>query len=132
MGWLSSAGSVARMVGPVAASYIFSYLGAFWIFTAMLGLMVLAIILTAGCYKKLAYHDGYEQINWDKLNEKIWNDFSFVFFIGSAEQKCPTTTRSPGKIICVSAWKCERVPDTFSCDFIILKQHKQTTDTKVD
>ncbi|PRP85230.1 hypothetical protein PROFUN_07000 [Planoprotostelium fungivorum] len=64
MGWLSSSGSVARMIGPLSATYIYNYKGALWIFTIMCSMMTLAFVITIGAYRKLAYKNshGYQQI----------------------------------------------------------------------
>jgi len=55
MGWLSSAGSIARIVGPVVASYGLQYGGSsgFLIFIIMISMTGLTTILTCVSYRVL-------------------------------------------------------------------------------
>jgi len=50
MGWLSSSGSMARIIGPVFASNGFQYGGGRLVFGVMAGLMVLCTLILMGSY----------------------------------------------------------------------------------
>jgi MFS family permease len=64
MGWLSSAGSIARIIGPVFASYSFAYGGGRMVFASMMGLMFVVFLTLAGAYKTLRPRTtGQEAIN---------------------------------------------------------------------
>ena len=53
MGWLSSSGSVARIIGPVFASYAFQYGGPRLVFAAMIVVNALTFLILAISYKIL-------------------------------------------------------------------------------
>jgi len=53
MGYLSTSGSAARMVGPIGASYILDYVGGSLVFLITAALLVTSLILTVVCYTKL-------------------------------------------------------------------------------
>jgi len=53
MGWLSSSGSMARIVGPVVASYALQYGGTsgYLVFILMIGLTGMASLIVLASYK---------------------------------------------------------------------------------
>ncbi len=53
MGWLSSSGSVARIIGPVVASYSLEYGGPRLVFFLMDGLVFVTLIALIASYKVL-------------------------------------------------------------------------------
>lgn len=53
MGWLTASGSGARTLGPVFVSHVYTILGPRWAFSIICGIVLVAIILLAGMYKRL-------------------------------------------------------------------------------
>lgn len=53
MGWLTASGSGARTLGPVFVSHVYTILGPRWAFSIICGIVLAAIILLAGMYKRL-------------------------------------------------------------------------------
>lgn len=54
MGWLSSAGSIARIVGPLIASYVYSYGNSLILFIIIEALISTTFISYLLFYKRLA------------------------------------------------------------------------------
>jgi len=54
MGWMSSASSVSRILGPIACSYTLQYKGPSIVFIEIMSLAVIALITLTVGYKKLA------------------------------------------------------------------------------
>ena len=63
MGWLSSAGSIARIIGPVFASYSFAWGGGRLVFASMMGLMFVVFVILVASYRALKPRTGQEPIN---------------------------------------------------------------------
>lgn len=53
MGWLSTSGSAARILGPVFISHVYTYLGPRWAFSLVCGIVVLTILLMGAVYRRL-------------------------------------------------------------------------------
>ena len=53
MGLLSSFGSLSRVLGPIAVSYIYTNYGTYLVIGLMCASMVVALVLTLIFYKKL-------------------------------------------------------------------------------
>lgn len=53
MGWLTTSGSAARILGPVFISHVYTYLGPRWAFSLVCGIVVLTILLIGAVYKRL-------------------------------------------------------------------------------
>jgi len=53
MGYLSTAGSAARMIGPIGASYILDYVGGSMVFLITVAMLVTSFILTLVFYTRL-------------------------------------------------------------------------------
>lgn len=55
MGWLSSAGSIARIIGPISASYALQYGGqsGFLVFVIMIATMGVTTLVTIFSYRVL-------------------------------------------------------------------------------
>ncbi|XP_012675862.2 major facilitator superfamily domain-containing protein 8 [Clupea harengus] len=53
MGWLTASGSGARTLGPVFVSQVYTLLGPRWAFSLICGIVLVAILLLAGMYKRL-------------------------------------------------------------------------------
>ena len=70
MGWLSSAGSVSRIVGPVFASYCMQYAGPFAVFASITGLLTLTLVSLLVFWRQLApvIGDG-EELDDDDIDE---------------------------------------------------------------
>lgn len=75
MGYLTSAGSVARMFGPPYATTIFSYSGfrTYPVFCTAIGLMLIALVITARFWTTLDpnYKPGAQQGGTDQLGMKV-------------------------------------------------------------
>jgi len=53
MGYLSTAGSAARMIGPVGASYVLNYVGGSLVFLIVVGMLISSLFFTIVFYTKL-------------------------------------------------------------------------------
>lgn len=53
MGWLTTSGSAARILGPVFISHVYTYLGPRWAFSLVCGIVALTILLIGAVYKRL-------------------------------------------------------------------------------
>ncbi|XP_034356079.1 major facilitator superfamily domain-containing protein 8 isoform X3 [Arvicanthis niloticus] len=53
MGWLTTSGSAARILGPVFISHVYTYLGPRWAVSLVCGIVVLTILLIGAVYKRL-------------------------------------------------------------------------------
>lgn len=53
MGLLTAVGSLARILAPLFASYVYEILGTYWLFGLCSGSLVIAFIVTLGTYKRL-------------------------------------------------------------------------------
>ncbi|XP_052036549.1 major facilitator superfamily domain-containing protein 8 [Apodemus sylvaticus] len=53
MGWLTTSGSAARILGPVFISHVYTYLGPRWAVSLVCGIIVLTILLIGAVYKRL-------------------------------------------------------------------------------
>jgi len=53
MGWLSSSGSVSRIIGPLAASYTIEFAGPSVVFIEIISVMALTLLTIIIGYKKL-------------------------------------------------------------------------------
>ncbi|GAB1287493.1 Major facilitator superfamily domain-containing protein 8 [Apodemus speciosus] len=53
MGWLTTSGSAARILGPVFISHVYTYLGPRWAMSLVCGIVVLTILLIGAVYKRL-------------------------------------------------------------------------------
>jgi len=54
MGWLLSAGAIARIIGPVVAAYTLQYGGPSIVFIEMVGLCIIPFVIFCAGYKTLA------------------------------------------------------------------------------
>lgn len=69
MGYLSTAGSAARMIGPVGASYILDYVGGSMVFLITVAMLITSLILTLVCYTKLITKGATDFANESKAKE---------------------------------------------------------------
>uniref|UniRef100_A0A8C5M550 Major facilitator superfamily domain containing 8 n=1 Tax=Leptobrachium leishanense TaxID=445787 RepID=A0A8C5M550_9ANUR len=53
MGWLTAAGSIARTLGPVFVSQIYTHLGPRWTFSLTCAIVAVSILLLVSVYKRL-------------------------------------------------------------------------------
>jgi ceroid-lipofuscinosis MFS transporter 7 len=52
MGMLTTAGSTARVVGPIFFTFVYEYYGTYITFSILLGVLVVSMILCLLCYKR--------------------------------------------------------------------------------
>ena len=64
MGWLSSSGSVARMIGPIVASYSLQYGGPRLVFGLMVIIMAVTLVVVGFRYacenQRTNFHHNYD------------------------------------------------------------------------
>ncbi|XP_063138133.1 major facilitator superfamily domain-containing protein 8 isoform X2 [Rattus norvegicus] len=53
MGWLTTSGSAARILGPVFISHVYTYLGPRWAVSLVCGIVAFTILLIGAVYKRL-------------------------------------------------------------------------------
>jgi ceroid-lipofuscinosis MFS transporter 7 len=53
MGLLTATGSLARILGPIFASYVYEKLGTYWLFSICVGSVAVAGLVTTAAYTRL-------------------------------------------------------------------------------
>jgi hypothetical protein len=54
MGYLTAAGSSARVAGPIVVSYVYKYFGTYPTIAIMIGSLLISLALTIFTYKRMA------------------------------------------------------------------------------